>query len=97
MRRPRLPELSAKVLKTRAKESQKPVEAAIALSIACVASELVKAQSGPRRLSEAYPWIVAFAFGLLHGFGFAGALKETGLRQVDVRAIALKFLPLSVI
>lgn len=63
---------------------QKPVEAAIALSIAFVASELVKAQSGPRRLSEAYPWIVAFAFGLLHGFGFAGALKETGLPQVDV-------------
>jgi hydrogenase/urease accessory protein HupE len=63
---------------------QKPVEAAIAVSIAFVASELVKAQSGARRLSEVYPWIVAFAFGLLHGFGFAGALKETGLPQVDV-------------
>lgn len=70
---------------------QKPVEAAIALSIAFVASELVKAQSGPPRLSELYPWIVAFAFGLLHGFGFAGALKETGLPQVDVPLALLTF------
>ena len=70
---------------------QQPVEAAIALSIAFVASELVKAQSGSRRLSEAYPWIIAFAFGLLHGFGFAGALKETGLPQVDVPLALLTF------
>jgi hydrogenase/urease accessory protein HupE len=70
---------------------QKPVEAAIALSIAFVASELVKTQSGPPRLSEAYPWIVAFAFGLLHGFGFAGTLRETGLPQVDVPFALLTF------
>lgn len=63
---------------------QKPVEATIALSIAFVASELVKMKPGERRLSEAYPWIVAFTFGLLHGFGFAGALKEIGLPQTDV-------------
>ena len=37
-----------------------------------------------KRLSEAYPWIVSFSFGLLHGFGFAGALKEIGLPQIDV-------------
>ena len=55
---------------------QKPVEATIALSIAFVASELAKAEPGKRRLTESYPWVVAFAFGLLHGFGFAGALKE---------------------
>ena len=70
---------------------QKPVEATIALSIAFVASELVKARSGERRLSEDYPWIVAFVFGLLHGFGFAGALKETGLPQTDISLALLTF------
>lgn len=70
---------------------QKPVEAAIALSIAFVASELVKARAGERRLSQDYPWIVALAFGLLHGFGFAGALKETGLPQMDIPLALLMF------
>jgi hydrogenase/urease accessory protein HupE len=70
---------------------QKPVEAAIALSIAFVASELIKMRSGERRLSEDYPWIVSFAFGLIHGFGFAGALKETGLPQIDVPLALLTF------
>jgi hydrogenase/urease accessory protein HupE len=70
---------------------QQPVEAAIALSIAFVASELIKQRPGERRLSESYPWIVAFAFGLLHGFGFAGALKETGLPQTDVPVALLTF------
>jgi hydrogenase/urease accessory protein HupE len=70
---------------------QKPVEATIALSIAFLASELIKMQSGERRFSEEYPWIVAFAFGLLHGFGFAGALKEIGLPQIDVPLALLTF------
>ena len=70
---------------------QKPVEATIALSIAFVASELIKMEPGKRRLSEAYPWVVAFTFGLLHGFGFAGALKEIGLPQVDVPLALLTF------
>ena len=58
---------------------QAPVEAVIALSIAFVAREFILMKPGERRLSEAYPWVVAFSFGLLHGFGFAGALKEIGL------------------
>jgi hydrogenase/urease accessory protein HupE len=70
---------------------QKPVEAAIALSIVFLASELVKMRSGERRLSEVYPWVVAFAFGLLHGFGFAGALKDIGLPQVDIPLALLTF------
>jgi hydrogenase/urease accessory protein HupE len=70
---------------------QKPVEAAIALSIAFVASELLKMKPGERRLSEARPWLVALAFGLLHGFGFAGALKETGLPQTDIPLALLTF------
>lgn len=70
---------------------QAPVEAVIALSIAFVASELIKMRLGSRRLSERYPWAVAFAFGLLHGFGFAGALKEIGLPQSDVPLSLLTF------
>lgn len=70
---------------------QAPVEAVIALSIAFVATELVKMRPGEVRTSERYPWVVAFAFGLLHGFGFAGALKETGLPQTDVPVALLTF------
>jgi hydrogenase/urease accessory protein HupE len=70
---------------------QEPVEAVIALSIAFVARELLSMQPGERRLSQAYPWVVAFAFGLLHGFGFAGALKEIGLPQTDVPLALLTF------
>jgi len=70
---------------------QPPVEATIALSIAFVASELARGQPGKRRLSESYPWVIAFAFGLLHGFGFAGALKEIGLPQIDVPLALLTF------
>lgn len=70
---------------------QKPVEATIALSIAFVASELIKMKPGERRFSESYPWVVAFAFGLLHGFGFAGALMEIGLPQSDVPLSLLTF------
>jgi hydrogenase/urease accessory protein HupE len=70
---------------------QKPVDAVIALSIAFVARELLSMKPGDRRLSEAYPWVVAFAFGLLHGFGFAGALKEIGLPQTDIPLALLMF------
>jgi hydrogenase/urease accessory protein HupE len=70
---------------------QKPVEASIALSIAFVASELVKMRTGEIRFSQNYPWVLAFAFGLLHGLGFAGALRETGLPQIDVPLALLTF------
>jgi hydrogenase/urease accessory protein HupE len=70
---------------------QKPVEAVIALSIAFVARELVCMQPGEKRLSQSSPWVVAFAFGLLHGFGFAGVLKEIGLPQTDVAMALLTF------
>ena len=70
---------------------QKPVEATIALSIAFLAAEVVKMGDGRKRLSQTYPWAVAFSFGLLHGFGFAGALKEIGLPVVDVPLALLTF------
>ena len=50
-----------------------PVEAVIALSIVFVAAEVVRSRRGQRGLTERAPWLVAGSFGLLHGFGFAGA------------------------
>ena len=58
---------------------QKPVEAVIALSIVFVASEIIRGREGKPGLTARSPWVVAFIFGLLHGFGFAGALSEVGL------------------
>ncbi len=56
-----------------------PVEAVIALSIVFVAAEIVHGQRGRQGVTARAPWIVALVFGLLHGFGFAGALHEVGL------------------
>jgi hydrogenase/urease accessory protein HupE len=70
---------------------QRPVEACIALSIAFIAVELVRAVRGERSLAIRQPWIVAFAFGLLHGFGFAGALREIGLPHKDVALSLVSF------
>ncbi|HTG90425.1 MAG TPA: HupE/UreJ family protein [Vicinamibacterales bacterium] len=67
-----------------------PVEASIALSIVFVASEIVHRRQGRYSVTQHYPWIVAFTFGLLHGFGFAGALAEVGLPQSSI-PIALLF------
>ena len=56
-----------------------PVEASIALSIVLVAGEIVNVSRGQVSLAARIPWLIAFAFGLLHGLGFAGALSEVGL------------------
>ena len=58
-----------------------PVEAVIALSIVFVAAEIVHGLQGRPGLTARWPWVVAFTFGLLHGFGFASALGEIGLPQ----------------
>ncbi len=68
-----------------------PVEAVIALSILFLASELVKVNRGLPSLTARYPWIVAFTFGLLHGFGFAGALAKVGLPQNEIALALLMF------
>jgi hypothetical protein len=68
-----------------------PVEAFIALSIVFLASELAQRDPGAPRLSERFPWVIAFAFGLLHGFGFAGALSEIGLPQNDIPMALFSF------
>jgi hydrogenase/urease accessory protein HupE len=67
-----------------------PIEAVIALSIVFVASEIIHSRRGKPGLTEHYPWVVAFTLGLLHGFGFAGALTEVGLPQKSI-PIALLF------
>ena len=69
---------------------QAPVEAVIALSIMFVAVEILHRQQGRKGIATRQPWIVAFVFGLLHGLGFAGALREVGLPDVAI-PLALAF------
>lgn len=68
---------------------QAPVEALIALSIVFLAVEL--ARSNKETWTRRFPWVVAFAFGLLHGFGFAGALRAIGLPQGELPTALLTF------
>lgn len=70
---------------------QAPVEALIALSIIFLAVEIIKQDPAQPRLSERAPWLIAFGFGLIHGFGFAGALREIGLPEGDVPIALLTF------
>ncbi|MCZ6840464.1 MAG: HupE/UreJ family protein, partial [Alphaproteobacteria bacterium] len=72
-----------------------PIEAVIALSIVFVASEIIHSRRGRPGLTEQYPWLVAFTFGLLHGFGFAGALAQIGLPEKSI-PIALLFFNIGV-
>ena len=69
----------------------KPVEATIALSIVFVAFEIIRRREGQNGVTSRAPWIVAFTFGLLHGFGFAGALSEVGLPQNHIPAALFFF------
>lgn len=68
-----------------------PIEALIAFSIAVVAAEVISVNRGQDVPGSSQPWIIAFAFGLLHGFGFAGALSETGLPADAVPSALLFF------
>jgi hydrogenase/urease accessory protein HupE len=68
-----------------------PVEAAIALSIVFVAAEIIRARQHEPGLTQRYPWVVAFTFGLLHGLGFASALAEVGLPQLSIPMALLFF------
>jgi hydrogenase/urease accessory protein HupE len=65
-----------------------PVEAAIALSIVLVCSEAVSQKDS---LTRRWPAAVAFAFGLVHGLGFAGALREIGLPEQHFFVALLTF------
>ena len=72
-----------------------PLNAAIALSIVFLAAEIVRQRRGERHLTARHPWIVAGAFGLLHGLGFAAALTALGLPASAV-PLALLFFNLGV-
>ncbi|MEJ1996523.1 MAG: HupE/UreJ family protein, partial [Limibacillus sp.] len=67
------------------------IEALIALSIVFVAAEALHKMRGQESLTTRRPWLIAFAFGLLHGFGFAGALSEVGLPDEAIPAALLFF------
>lgn len=67
-----------------------PVEIVIALSIALIGLEAIRRMRGDEGLSARFPWAIAFGFGLIHGFGFAGALAEIGLpKGIEVVALLL--------
>lgn len=71
------------------------VETLIALSVLMLAAELARSQQDASRVAASLtfrrPWLVAFVFGLLHGFGFAGVLQEIGLPQQALAGALLLF------
>ena len=69
----------------------RPVNAVVALSILFLGLEIVRSRRGERSLTTERPWLVAFSFGLLHGFGFAGALTARGLPQSEIPLALLFF------
>ena len=68
-----------------------PLNAAIALSILFLGPEIVRSWRGQTSFTIQHPWVVAFAFGLLHGFGFASALTSAGLPRSDLPLALLSF------
>jgi len=68
-----------------------PLNAAIALSILFLGPEIVRSWRGESSFTIRHPWVVAFAFGLLHGFGFASALTGAGLPRSDLPLALVSF------
>jgi hydrogenase/urease accessory protein HupE len=68
-----------------------PLNAAIALSILFLGPEIVRSWNGQTSLTIRYPWVVAFLFGLLHGFGFASGLTTTGMPKSEIPLSLLFF------
>ena len=68
-----------------------PLNAVIALSILFLGPEIVKSWRGETSFTIRHPWVVAFAFGLLHGFGFATALTSAGLPRHELPLALLSF------
>ena len=67
------------------------VNALIALSIVFIGVEIIKQKRGETSLTIRHPWVVAFGFGLLHGFGFANALINLGLPENSLLVALLAF------
>ena len=74
-----------------ARAPEPPLTAAIALSILFLGPEIVRSQRGETSLTIGHPWVVAFAFGLLHGFGFASGLTTMGLPRAEIPLALLLF------
>jgi hypothetical protein len=68
-----------------------PLNAAIALSILFLGPEIVRVWRGETSFTIRHPWVVAFAFGLLHGFGFASGLAALGLPTSEIPLALLLF------
>ncbi|MFO1313179.1 MAG: HupE/UreJ family protein [Burkholderiales bacterium] len=68
-----------------------PLNAAIALSILFLGPEIVRVWRGETSFTIRHPWVVAFAFGLLHGFGFATAMTSAGLPRQELPLALLSF------
>jgi hydrogenase/urease accessory protein HupE len=68
-----------------------PLNAAIALSILFLGPEIVRVWRGETSFTINHPWVVAFAFGLLHGFGFASGLSVTGMPRAELAPALLFF------
>jgi hypothetical protein len=68
-----------------------PLNAAIALSILFLGPEIVRSWRGETSFTIRHPWVVAFAFGLLHGFGFASGLSMMGLPRNEIPVALLMF------
>ncbi|UCG80888.1 MAG: HupE/UreJ family protein [Desulfobacterales bacterium] len=68
-----------------------PLNVVIALSILFLGPEIVRSWRGETSLTIRHPWMVAFAFGLLHGFGFATGLTNMGLRAAEIPLALLLF------
>ena len=74
-----------------ARAPELPLTAAIALSILFLGPEVVRSQRGETSLTIRHPWVVAFAFRLLHGFGFASGLTTMGLPRAEIPVALLLF------
>jgi hypothetical protein len=68
-----------------------PLNAAIALSILFLGPEIVRRWRGETSFTIRHPWVVAFGFGLLHGFGFASGLAQLGLPRGEIPLALLLF------
>jgi hydrogenase/urease accessory protein HupE len=68
-----------------------PLNAAIALSILFLGPEIVRVWRGQTSFTIRHPWVVAFAFGLLHGFGFASGLSTVGMPKAEIPLALLAF------
>ena len=68
-----------------------PLNASIALSILFLGPEIVRSWRGETSFTIRHPWVVAFAFGLLHGFGFASGLAQLGLPKSEIPLALLLF------